>query len=156
MKTEKPIQKPASAKSVVAKSSQVSKKIEEQPEVKVEVSEPVIKEIETFAPQFDEVTEKDFKNVEAALEYLNNNPVVVEGQPEVQLEVVEETETFAPQIYDDPERFNLEIKDIARVIRRSPLITEVLLVSGDTVQINTEDFEKLRNPEDPTSIIQFL
>lgn len=85
-------------------------------------------------------------------------PIVEEVKPVVEVvePVVEEEAPVSTYIEEDPDRFNLEIKDIARVIRRSPLITEVLLVSGDTVQINTDDFEKLRNPNDPTSIIQYL
>jgi hypothetical protein len=50
----------------------------------------------------------------------------------------------------------VELRDIVRIIRKSPHVTEVLLSSGDTVQITTEDFEKLRNPEDPTNTIQYL
>jgi hypothetical protein len=50
----------------------------------------------------------------------------------------------------------VELRDIVRIIRKSPHVTEVLLSSGDTVQISTEDFEKLRNPEDPTNTIQYL
>lgn len=130
MKTEKPIQKTSSAKQAAAKSAPVAKKVEEQPIVE-KIEEPIVEEVKPVV----EVVE----------------PVVEVAEP-----VVEEEAPVSTYIEEDPDRFNLEIKDIARVIRRSPLITEVLLVSGDTVQINTDDFEKLRNPNDPTSIIQYL
>lgn len=74
---------------------------------------------------------------------------IVEEVVEVPAQSVEEPKVEASQ-------GNITMGDVVRIIRQSPLITEILLKSGDTVQIHTSDFDKLRNPEDPTSNIQFL
>ena len=50
----------------------------------------------------------------------------------------------------------VKLSDIVRIIRQSPHYTEVLLKSGDTAQFSTEDFDKLRNPEDDTNVIRYL
>jgi SepF-like predicted cell division protein (DUF552 family) len=74
---------------------------------------------------------------------------IVEEVVEVQAQPVEEVKAEASQ-------GNITMGDVVRIIRQSPLVTEILLKSGDTVQIHTSDFDKLRNPEDPTNNIQFL
>jgi hypothetical protein len=74
---------------------------------------------------------------------------IVEEVVEVQAQPVEEVRVEATQ-------GKIAMGDVVRIIRQSPQITEILLKSGDTVQIYTSDFDKLRNPEDPTNNIQFL
>jgi SepF-like predicted cell division protein (DUF552 family) len=74
---------------------------------------------------------------------------IVEEVVEVQAQHLEEVKAEASQ-------GNITMGDVVRIIRQSPLVTEILLKSGDTVQIHTSDFDKLRNPEDPTNNIQFL
>ena len=107
-------------------------------------------------PKVDPVVEElieDIPVVEEVIEEVVVVEVVVEEQPKVQVEVPAE-----PVVRVQPEatQGDITLGDIVRIIRKSPHVTEVLLKTGDTVQINTSDFEKLRNPEDPTSNIQFL
>jgi len=88
-----------------------------------------------------------------AEELLQENLVVtqpiVEEVVKVQAQPVEEVRVEATQ-------GKITMGDVVRIIRQSPQVTEILLKSGDTVQIYTSDFDKLRNPEDPTNNIQFL
>lgn len=98
---------------------------------------PVVEELIEDIPVLDEVIEE----------------VVVEEQPEVQVEVPAEP---VVQVQPEATQGDITLGEIVRIIRKSPHVTEVLLKTGDTVQINTSDFEKLRNPEDPTTNIHFL
>lgn len=72
--------------------------------------------------------------------------------------VVEEKASLvvvAPKV-EEVDQNQVKLSDIVRIIRQSPHYTEVLLKSGDTAQFSTEDFDKLRNPEDDTNVIRYL
>lgn len=72
--------------------------------------------------------------------------------------VVEEKASLvvvAPKV-EELDQNQVKLSDIVRIIRQSPHYTEVLLKSGDTAQFSTEDFDKLRNPEDDTNVIRYL
>ena len=72
--------------------------------------------------------------------------------------VVEEKPSLvvvAPKV-ENVDQNQVKLSDIVRIIRQSPHYTEVLLKSGDTAQFSTEDFDKLRNPEDDTNVIRYL
>lgn len=90
-------------------------------------------------------------------EVITDEVVVTDSHDEVvepEVEIVEPA--IAEPVKEVSNESKVELRDIVRIIRKSPHVTEVLLSSGDTVQITTEDFEKLRNPEDPTNTIQYL
>lgn len=102
-------------------------------------------------PKVDPVVEELIQDIPVVEEVIEE--VVVEEQPKVQVEVPAEP---VVQVQPEATQGDITLGEIVRIIRKSPHVTEVLLKSGDTVQINTSDFEKLRNPEDPTTNIQFL
>ena len=90
-------------------------------------------------------------------------------QKETPVAKVEQVETeVAPVVEEKPslvvvapkvekvDQNQVKLSDIVRIIRQSPHYTEVLLKSGDTAQFSTEDFDKLRNPEDDTNVIRYL
>lgn len=86
-------------------------------------------------------------------------PVVKVEQVETEVApVVEEKPSLvvvAPKV-EKVDQNQVKLSDIVRIIRQSPHYTEVLLKSGDTAQFSTEDFDKLRNPEDDTNVIRYL
>jgi hypothetical protein len=100
---------------------------------------PVLSSTETVEEQV--VVEPELEEVELVVEVMQVQQELT--LPEYLQTIEEETPT-------------IEMKDIERILRKSPHITEVLLKSGDSVQLSTEDFQKLRDPEDPTSMISSL
>lgn len=69
---------------------------------------------------------------------------------EVEREEVKKEE----KVHFDPR--DLRLSDISRVIRKSPELTEVLLVDGRTVIIPTQNYQKLKNPKDETNVIRYM
>lgn len=90
----------------------------------------------TTIPVFEELVQDDLKVYEPIIEEVVESVVITP-------DVVKADST-------------VEMRDIERILRTSPHVTEVLLKSGDTVQLSTEDFQKLRDPQDPTNIIASL
>jgi hypothetical protein len=90
----------------------------------------------TTIPVLDDLVQDYLKVYEPTVEEVVESPVI---KPEV--------------VKTEP---TVEMRDIERILRTSPHVTEVLLKSGDTVQLSTEDFQKLRDPQDPTNIIASL
>jgi hypothetical protein len=84
-------------------------------------------------------------------EGLTQDDLVV-SQPVVE-EVLESVVIIPDVVKAEP---TVEMRHIERILRTSPHVTEVLLKSGDTVQLSTEDFQKLRDPQDPTNTIASL
>lgn len=140
MKTEKSDQKQSSVRPVSSKKILVSKKEEESnpvEEVKEEVLEtPIVEEVKP-------------------IEVVNSSPKAVEPpKPKAEPKVSVQGEKLDGARVDiEP---SIQLKNIVRVLRKSPTVTEVLLKSGDSVQLSTSDYERLRNPQDPTSIIKHL
>jgi hypothetical protein len=104
-------------------------------------AEPVAEVVEQVVPVIEQAPVAEKAPVKKAVE-----PKVEKVEPAAP----------APQFVEEFVEVTVQLEDIARVLRKSPLVTEVLLKSGQIVQIDTQDFQKLANPEDPTSIIQYL
>lgn len=101
------------------------------------------------------VSESVIEEVEEALDVVE--PILLVFEDEVP-QVIENSVASSENLESDSNNQipTIQMRDIEKILRKSPFIIEVLLKSGDTVQISTEDFEKLRNPEDPTNTIQYL
>jgi hypothetical protein len=113
-------------------------------------AKPVVEDVLVEQPVIEEVVVVELEEPE--LEEIK--PVVEQEVEEVQVQQESDLSKYFQTIEEAVP--TIQMKDIERILRKSPHVTEVLLKSGDSVQLSTEDFQKLRDPEDPTSIISSL
>lgn len=101
--------------------------------------------------------------------------VLADNSPEPEIKEVEENlstiakEEVLPVQVDEPsdiieefkhpestQRRSLRLSDISKVIRKSPELTEVLLVDGRIIVIPTKAYQKLKNIKEDSNVIRYL
>lgn len=113
-----------------------------KPEVGSKVAEDVLLKV---------VESKDLKESPEVIEKLNNS---IES---IDTTLKEPINTGSnPKKYEKKHPEDLKLSDISRVIRKSPELTEVLLVDGRVVIIPTVAYQKLKNPKDETNVIRYM